>query len=106
MKKYHNKEVIILGQKWKLKRTKGMLDAGIMGRCNPKEKIIQIDDTLKGYELEHTVLHELGHALMYCNSTYQVINHDTEEVLVDTLATFLLESFQIKLKVKRKQSEN
>ena len=101
-KKYHNKNIDVLGQKWKVIRLDGLKEQGILGKCIFAKKLIAIDGSLHGHELEHTLLHELGHALIYRSSIYQSLPHEIEEILVDIFGTFLLDNFSLKIKEKRK----
>ncbi len=102
MKKYNNVNINVLGEKWKIKRVAGLKENGIMGKCIFREKLIAIDSTLTGYDLEHTLIHELGHALIYRSSIYQSLPHEIEEILVDIYGTFLLDNFSLKRVDKRK----
>ena len=97
MKKYHNITIDVLGEKWKIKRLAGLVSQGIMGKCVFAEKTIYIDDSLTDYQLEHTFIHELGHALIYRSSIYQSLPHEIEEILVDIFGTFLLDNFSLNL---------
>ena len=101
-KKYNNKTIDVMGQKWKIVRVAGLKEAGIMGKCIFAKKMIALDASLKDYDLEHTLLHELGHALIYRSSIYQSLPHEIEEILVDIFGTFLLDNFSLKIKDRRK----
>ena len=96
MKKYHNKKLNILGSKWTIKRLTGLKDKGILGKCVFREKVIYLDADLKGYELDHTLIHEIGHSIIFRSSIYQSLNYELEEVLVDIYATALLDNFSLK----------
>jgi len=91
-----------MGQEIVIKRIEGLVNEGIMGRFIPTDKLIVLDATLKGHDLEHTLLHEIGHAIIHRNSTYQALSPILEEVIVDTFATCLLECFALSLRVKKK----
>lgn len=103
MKKYNNITINVLGEAWKIKRIEGLKEAGIMGKCVFKDRMIALDASLKGHDLEHTLIHELGHALIYRSSIYQSLPHEIEEILVDIYGTFLLDNFSLGLKVNRKR---
>lgn len=102
MKKYNNKKINVMGQDWTIKRLNGLKEQGILGKCIFAKRLIVIDGSLTGHELTHTLIHELGHALIYRSSIYQSLDHDLEEILVDIYGTFLLDNFDVKLKEKRK----
>jgi len=105
-KKYHNAKFKILGKIFTVKRLKGMLENGVMGRCLFDAATIYIDESLDGHHLEHTLIHELGHALSYSSSIYQSLPPELEEVLVDVYATFLLDNFALRKLEKKKRVEN
>jgi len=102
MKKYNNVVINVLGEKWKIQRLAGLKENGIMGKCIFKDRLIVIDSTLTGHDLEHTLIHELGHALIYRSSIYQSLPHEIEEILVDIYGTFLLDNFALKRVDKRR----
>ena len=106
MKKYNNILANVLGDKWKIKRIKGMRENGILGKCIFKEKTIALDASLTGYDLDHTFIHELGHAIIYRSSIYQSLPYEIEEILVDIYATVLLDNFSLKLLENRKRSRS
>lgn len=71
-------------------------DQNIDGEHKAKLNKIIIDKNLKGKELTHTILHELGHALFHRMGWRQAIPHEVEEIVVDTFATFLVDNDLVK----------
>lgn len=100
--KYHGLKINVLGQIVTVTRERGLIEQGIKGLYKYAEKSIVIDATLKGIDLDHTLMHEVAHALMYRSSVYQSLAPALEEVIVDTLATLLVENFALVPLKKRK----
>ena len=63
------------------------------GYTDNKHRLIVIDSGLKGDDLTHTLLHEYFHAILFTTSVTQSLSHDLEEVIVDQLATFLVDNY-------------
>ena len=63
------------------------------GECHNKKSLIEIDQSLTGSNFTQTLIHEGLHALFYRLGYNQVIHHDIEELLVDQIATFLVDNF-------------
>lgn len=68
------------------------------GRYYEKLNLIKIAPHLKGDDLMHTLLHEVGHAILVRTGVRQAIEDQVHEVIVENMATALLENFDIKLK--------
>ena len=68
-----------------------------------KDGVIYIDKTLKGKELKVTLLHECLHALLerMC-ITHDHLNEEVEEIIVDSIATWLNECNRFELRLKKK----
>ena len=76
-------QVIVLGEKYKIKLIKDLKSKGICGECDFDKKIISIDSSLKKDDYWSTLIHEIGHAIFNEASINQAISHDLEEVIVD-----------------------
>lgn len=63
------------------------------GATDNKKSLIEIDKTLTGRDLQHTLLHEMFHAVMYRLSISQALDDGAEEIIADSFATFLCEHF-------------
>ena len=92
------KNLYVFGEKYSLKRVKGLAAKGICGEVNRDTKEIIIDSNLKGSELHETIIHEVGHCVFHEVSLYQSISHDLEEVIVDTIAKALAKNFDLRAK--------
>lgn len=92
------KSVTVFGHRYKVKAEKDLCRQGAYGMCDRLKKIIHIDADLKGDPLYHTLIHELGHALFDRIGICQGISSDLEEVIVENVATMILENFKIKFK--------
>lgn len=72
-------------------------DEDIYGECKNKQALIEIDESLTGRDLIHTIIHESIHAIFHRLSYSQAIHHDLEELLSDTIATFLVDNDLVKV---------
>lgn len=60
---------------------------------------IYLEKNQKPEEMMHTLLHECGHAIIQRISLNQTgLPPEVEEVIVDSFATFMVETFNIRLK--------
>lgn len=67
------------------------------GITDNKNRLILIDKSLTGDDLKHTLLHEYFHAVLYRTSVVQSLSHELEEVIVDQIATFLVDNYNFDL---------
>lgn len=75
------------------------MDYNIAGMYYPSKKKILLNSAHEDeFELYHTLLHELGHAMFYRVSINQSISKEVHEYIVNNYATMLLENFDIKAK--------
>lgn len=76
-----------------------MNEKNLYGYYHPKNKIIKIDSSLKGKNKNHTLCHELFHAVFdrlgFHNTSLSL---DMEELIVDNLSQVLIENMDIKWK--------
>lgn len=94
---------MVFGQKWTVKlvasaelvNDEGEEDAG---SCLPDKKLILINKNQPKEEYLHTFLHECFHALFHRVSINQALSYDLNEVISDCAATWVTETFDIKLK--------
>lgn len=89
------KNLKIFGLKFKVKVT--ALN-GILGLCDRSSNTIYIEQDQPEKEMWHTLLHELGHAVFGRIGLIQGVNHEIEEIIVDSLATAILENLDVGLK--------
>lgn len=68
-----------------------------MGITDSRRSLITIEKTLIGKELEQTMLHEFFHAVLARTGVSQAISHELEEVVVDSIATFLVDHYDFKM---------
>ena len=71
--------------------------AHVYGLVDNKNALIMIDKTLVGYELQQTLIHEYLHAVFDRTSLTQSIPDELEEVIVDQVATFLVDMYNFDL---------
>ena len=96
MSKPKPKSIKIFGQTFKFQYV-DLEDQDIDGEVKAKKSLIIIDENLEGEELQHTMLHEIGHAIFHRMGWKQSIPHELEEVIVDTYATFLIDNYDFDL---------
>lgn len=71
---------------------------GAAGNCNAAKKTIKICKDQPKDEYLHTFLHECFHALFHRVSINQALSDDLNEVISDSAATWITETFDLKLK--------
>lgn len=74
------------------------LEDDTAGHFDRETKSIAISDDEKGAKYVHTLLHELGHALMDRVGIHQAISDETEEIIAENYATMITELFDLKWK--------
>jgi len=75
---------------------------GFEGYFNSDEKIICIDESLKGDCLQQVILHEEFEALYYRIAGNQSgIDNGFKEMIIDSIATFVSETYDLSRKNKR-----
>lgn len=84
----------ILGKRFSVKLEKDlMLKQGLMGLFSPDKSKIFIDDSLKGYDFNQTLMHEFFHAVFYrCGLAQTRISPDLQEIIVENFATAIVEN--------------
>ena len=90
----------VFGKIVTLKEVKNLSsDRGIYGEYNPKSSVIIISKELKGDIRKITELHEFFHSCINRLGLHNAqLSSDLEEILVDGLATALVENASIKWK--------
>ena len=83
------KNVTIFGTKFKIKITK--LN-GYLGLCDRVASIIYIEAAQSDKDKIHTLVHEIGHAVFSRVGLCQGVSDEIEEVIVENMATALLEN--------------
>ena len=95
-------KINVFGKKYKVKIVKMLKDSegkAVSGLHSPITSTISLDAEMKGEELDQTFLHELGHAVQDRVAVTQGhISEDLIEVIVDSMATFMSETFHLRLK--------
>jgi Zn-dependent peptidase ImmA (M78 family) len=69
---------------------------GILGLCDRPTKTIYIEANQSDKEKLHTLIHEIGHALFGRVGLCQGVNPEIEEVIVESIATTLIENNLLK----------
>lgn len=90
------KAINILGKTYQILYKDLRLDHSF-GITDNRKGVILIDQSLTGEELEHTLLHEFFHGVLYRTGASQALQGDIEEVIVDSIATFLVDIFEFEL---------
>jgi Zn-dependent peptidase ImmA (M78 family) len=92
----------IKGKKWRICHKWNLLDddgTHVDGLCCVKKRIVYLDRSLVKEDKQSTLLHELFHALIYEIGLHQTsLTLDVEELIVENLSLFMLETFNIRLK--------
>ena len=89
------KSLKIFGQKFKVKVTN--LN-GFLGLCDRSTSTIYIEVDQTTEEKWHTLLHEIGHAIIGRVGITQAISPEIEEVIVEALASGLMENLDVAVK--------
>ena len=90
------KVINILGRAYKIEY-KDLRLIGAFGQTKNREALIEIDESLEGKELLQTLLHEYFHAVNYRTGAYAAMPGDIEEIVVDSIATFLVDTYDFDL---------
>lgn len=89
----------IFGQIIKVLKKKGLLEKGYRGMYSPCRQEIVLDASLNRQASDHTLVHELVHAVWNRTGIDQAnISPGIEEVLCENVATAITENFTLKLK--------
>lgn len=67
------------------------------GMTDNRKTLITIEKTLTGKELEQTMLHEFFHGVLSRTGASQALPNELEEIVVDSIATFLVDHFDFYL---------
>jgi len=92
------KAINIKGEKYSFKYLTPQEMGHVYGRCDFANKIIYYDGTLKGDILIQTILHEIGHAILFEVGLLQAVNQDLHEIIVENYANELCKHFKINFK--------
>lgn len=95
------KKIIIFGKPHKVTVISDLNSYGtpVRGLLVLNDCHIYLDKSQPPEELLHTLLHECGHAIIQRISINQTgLPPEVEEVIVDSFATFITETFNLKLK--------
>lgn len=91
------KTVNIFGQKYKVKVED--LPPHLAGQCDRQSFEILLNSELIEPLVGEVLLHEIGHAVFSRVGLLQCVEHNIEEIIVDTFATAISENFKL---VKKK----
>ena len=96
----NKKSICILGQDVKIEHSKDNLVGTngnyLYGFYNDHEKKITIAPIDHKVELEKTILHEIGHAMIFRSGLAQVLSHEVQEILCEVFSNVVHENFKIK----------
>ncbi len=93
----------IFGQAVSLKKEKGLANnKGLSGYYCPKDKVIVIDADARGDEFMLIKIHEVFHAMFDRIGLAQTgISRDVQEILAESVATVIVENFDLKPKRRK-----
>lgn len=94
--------LIVFGEKYALKRISGLMKAGAMGLCTPGKKLIAVDASLKGEDLQITLIHEIAHAAIHEVGAESLISDDLNEIISDAVARAVAKNFTLRSKAVKK----
>lgn len=92
------KFVDVFGKRFKIKHDPALSAAGTHGVTCVENKLILIDPKLKGEEFNQVMLHEQFHAVFDRLGIRQAVKDEVEEMIVDALATFMIDNYVVKPK--------
>jgi Zn-dependent peptidase ImmA (M78 family) len=82
----------IFGKTYKIEY-KDLTGMPYQGQFKHEDALIVIHSKLGDYEKQQTLMHEMLHAVLDRLSISDVVDERIEEILVDSIATFLCENF-------------
>ena len=97
----------IFGRKYKIRIKRNLTSEEghpAWGFHDPESRIIFIDPS-KDNCTPHTFLHEAFHAVIHTISIDQSLDGKVEEIIVDSLSTYLVENYNICLKNPKRSSK-
>lgn len=77
-------------------KVKGLMSQGAYGYYSEESAQIAVDESLKGDMLEHTVIHELFHAVLDRLHCQQQMPPEFVEVIVENLSASVIDNFHVK----------
>jgi len=93
------RHINVLGQKWKIVICAGNDEMeGNEGLCDHPNKIIYIRDNVPKKLLPQVLMHECLHALFYRTGIDQGISGEVNEIISDSTATWITETFKLTIK--------
>lgn len=96
-KPYIPQKINILGADYSVSVAKNLSYESdkVDGFCSPQKREIWLDEECDAMQ---TFLHECFHGVLQRAGVHGNISEDIEEVIVDTIATFMTERFNVKCK--------
>ncbi len=84
------KEILILGETYRLKRVKGLLASEqLEGYVSPHEYLIVVDASLGGRVLERVLLHEIAHAYAFESGLHEILSSQAIEQFCQTISALI-----------------
>jgi len=71
------------------------------GTCCDRKKRIRIDALLKNDDFKRTLLHEIGHSIMYETGLAQGLSEEIQEVITENFSNVIIDLFHIRFKEKK-----
>lgn len=88
----------VFGKSIPVFKVTGLMDKDAYGYYSEEHQQIGIDADLKGDMLEHTIIHELFHAVLDRLHCQQQMAPEFLEVVVENLALSVIDNFKVKFK--------
>jgi Zn-dependent peptidase ImmA (M78 family) len=85
--------VIIFGEEYKVIIEN--IKTGELGLADPNNKTITLEKNQSEKSKTHSFIHEFGHCVIFRTGLFQGIDEKMIEVVVESMATALLENFTI-----------
>ncbi len=98
-KERHFRLAKVFGRLVPIYKRKGLLAEDTYGYYREDVKEIAVAEELKGEILEHTIIHELFHAVLDRLHIHQQLNDEFAEVLIENLAAAVVDNYRLKWKV-------
>jgi Zn-dependent peptidase ImmA (M78 family) len=96
------KKINIKGRPYKILFIKGLIEKQhAMGICCETKKEIHLDSKLKDEDLKATLLHEIGHAIMFETGLTQCLSHDIQEIVTENFSNVIIDLFHIRFRGKK-----
>lgn len=91
----------VYGEKWQIKPIEDPASP-LAGLCNKKELVIYLNQHQSKQDIEQTFFHECIHAIFSRVGTNQALSLETEEIICEQVATWIVDNFNLTIKSSKK----